>query len=140
MATTTKTGKKRGLYLKLIQKFPLRPIRSDEELDRAIRVIDSLLDRAHLEPDEKDYLDVLSDQVERYEDAHVVIPPATDAEMLQHLIEAKGVTKAEVAKGTGLAESAIREVLSGKRTLTRQHIGKLARFFCVAPRAFCFGE
>ena len=32
------------LYLKLIRKFPLRPIRTEEELDRAIVVVDSLVD------------------------------------------------------------------------------------------------
>ena len=35
-------------YLELIHRFPLRPIRSDAELDRAIEVIDSLVDRDDL--------------------------------------------------------------------------------------------
>ena len=32
-------------YLHLVRQFPLRPIRSEKELDRAISMIDSLLDR-----------------------------------------------------------------------------------------------
>lgn len=41
-------------YLKLIHQFPLRPIRSDAELDQAIQVIDSLLDRDEIDPAEKE--------------------------------------------------------------------------------------
>ena len=32
-------------YLDLVRQFPLRPIRSEKELDRAIAMINSLLDR-----------------------------------------------------------------------------------------------
>src|ERR1700737_2470458 len=91
MATRTKAKQERDRYLELVRAFPLRPIRSDEQLDQAIEVIASLLDREQLEPGEKDYLDVLSDQVERYEETNVPIPRASDAEILRHLIEAKGV-------------------------------------------------
>ena len=85
-------------YLKLVRTFPLRPIRSDDSLDRAIAVINSLLDRDDLSPAEADYLDVLSDLVERYETEEHPMEDVSDADMLQHLIEAKGVTQAEVAR------------------------------------------
>ena len=67
------------LYLKLIRKFPLRPIRSAEELDRAIAVVDSLVIRTdELTPEEQDYLEILSDIGEKYKSEMVpdpVIPP-----------------------------------------------------------------
>ena len=138
MAARTKAPWKADRYLELVHRFPLRPIRSDKELDHAIHVLDSLLDRTRLEPEEKDYLDVLSDQIERYEDTDVQVPGASDAEVLQHLIEAKGVTQAEVAKSAGISESTISEVLSGKRTLNRQHLGKLSRYFRVSAGVFTF--
>src|SRR6266852_4255787 len=77
-------------YLVLIRRFPLRPIQSEAELDHATAVMNSLLDR-DLDPAEDDYLDVLSDLIERYEDKYHPIPidDLTDAEMLEHLIEAK---------------------------------------------------
>ena len=39
------------------------------------------------------YLDALSDLVAAYEDEHYPIEPASDADMLRHLMEAKGVTQ-----------------------------------------------
>ncbi len=65
---------------------------------------------------------------------------ASDSEMLRFLIENRGVKPAEVAKGTGIAESTISEVLAGKRQLNRNQIGKLARYFHVEPGVFAFGE
>ena len=46
-------------YLALVRAFPLRPIRSEAELDRAIAVIDSLIARDDLDLEQEDYLDVL---------------------------------------------------------------------------------
>ncbi len=125
-------------YLTLIRRFPLRPIRSEAELDRAQAVIDELLDHGRLDPAEQDYLDVLGDLVEHYEDAQhaIAIDDLSDADMLEHLIEAKGVTQAEVARSTGIAESRISEVLSARRRLTREQVEQLAIYFHVPPGVF----
>ena len=61
-------GRQKDRYLELIQQFPLRKIKSDDELDVATRVIHSLIDQDQLSPAEHDYLDVISDLVEEYED------------------------------------------------------------------------
>ena len=92
----------RDSYLLLINRFPLRPIRNDAELDRATAVINSLLDRAPLDAGQRDYLDVLSDLVENYEDEHHPIASPSDAEMLAYLLELKDVRQTEVAGKTGL--------------------------------------
>jgi HTH-type transcriptional regulator / antitoxin HigA len=131
-------GKERDRYLELVSLFPLRPIRTDDELDAAIRVIDMLVDLDHRTKAEEDYLDVLSDLVEAYEDATIPMGPVSDAEMLQSCLDDWRVTQAKVAKDTRIAESTISEVLAGKRKLNRAQIGKLARYFRVSPGAFSF--
>jgi len=138
MATVNSRGSVKDHYFELVLQFPLRPIRSDEELDEAVRMVDSLLDRRDLVPGEKDYLEVLGDLIERYESEAHPMAPVSDAEMLRHLIEAKGVSQTEVAEATGIADSTISEVLKGKRALNRSHIGKLARYFSVSPDVFAF--
>jgi len=128
----------RDHYFELVNRFPLRPIRSDEELDRAIAVVDELTDRDELGEGEADYLDVLGDLIEKYEDEAHPIAGVTDAEMLRHLIEARDVTQARLAAETGIAESTISEVLAGKRGLSRHNIGVLSGYFHVSPAAFSF--
>jgi HTH-type transcriptional regulator/antitoxin HigA len=123
-------------YLALIRQFPLRPICSEFELDRAIAVIDSLVDRGDLDRDESDYLDVLGDLVEKYEGQAHPMAPASDAEILRHLIEARGINQAQLADEAKIAVSTISEILNSKRRLNRKHIESLSRFFSVSPALF----
>lgn len=125
-------------YLDLVLRFPLRPIHNETELDRAIAIIDELLDQHNLDSGERDYLDVLSDLVERYEEETYPDPAVADGPMLRFLMEAKEVNQKEVAKGTKIATSTISEVLAGKRLLNRGQIGQLARYFHVEPSVFSF--
>src|SRR5712691_9050243 len=140
-ATTIRAvyGKTGDRYLNLVRRFPLRPLRSDADLDTAIAVIDALIDECELTAPEQDYLDVLSDLVEAYEAEMVPMRPVGDADLLRFLIEQKRVTQAAAASGAGIAESTISEVLAGKRRLNRSEIAKLARYFHVEFGAFLAG-
>jgi HTH-type transcriptional regulator / antitoxin HigA len=129
-------GKREDRYLELVRTFPLRPLRTDADLDAAVAIVDSLIDQDKLTAPEQDYLDVLSDLVEAYETEAVPMTPVGDADMLRFLIEQKGVTQVEAAKQAGIAESTISEVLAGKRKLNRTQISKLAGYFHVTPGAF----
>src|SRR5947209_1322357 len=122
-------GKTEDRYLDLVRRFPLRPLRSDADLDAAVAVMDGLLDRPRLTAAEQDYLDVLSDLVEAYEAEAVPLRPVGDADLLRFLIEQKHVTQAAVAAETVIAESTVSAVLAGKRRLNRAQIGKLAAYF-----------
>lgn len=123
-------------YFGLVQSFPLRPIRSEAELDRAIAIIDSLLTREDLDSGEEDYLDVLSDLVHKYEAEHDPIAPVPDSDMVRFLLESNGLSQTELAQQTGVAESTISEVLAGKRKLSRRHIAIFAKAFHVSPAIF----
>jgi HTH-type transcriptional regulator/antitoxin HigA len=72
MATETEapaTTPASDAYLDLVRAFPLRPLRSIEELDRAIATIDALADRRdEWTAAEDDYFLVLALLIERYED------------------------------------------------------------------------
>ena len=138
MTTVNRQGDARDRYIELVRRFPLRPIRSDEELDDAVRMVDSLVGKPSLSQEEDDYLEVLGGLVEAYETEVHPMPPLPDAELLRHLIDARGVSQTEVAEGTGIADSTISEVLKGKRSLNRAHIAKLSRYFHVSADVFSF--
>lgn len=134
-----KRRRKLDRYLALVQAFPLRPLRDDDELLEASAIIDSLLDKNKLMAEERDYLHVLGNLVEEYEDEHHDIPPLRDSDMLRHLIESNQLKQVELARETGIVETTISAVLSGKRTLTREQIGKLSQYFRVPVQVFSFG-
>ena len=124
------------LYLKLIRRFPLRPIRSDADLERAARIAEELDFRDDLAPEERDYLDVLVALIERHEDERHPIADVSGPAALRSLIEFRQVSQAEVSRATGIAGSILSELLRGKRTMGRKTIEVLARYFHVDPGVF----
>lgn len=123
-------------YMSLIARYPLLPIRSEVELDAAQSVVAELLLRSSLTPGEQGYLEALGLLIERYEAEAYPMPEVSDATMLRHLVDAKGVTLSKLAKDTGIMVSTLSAILSGKRTLNRTHIEKLAPYFEVEPGVF----
>jgi HTH-type transcriptional regulator / antitoxin HigA len=130
------TGADRDYYLELVRAFPLKHLRSDRQLSKAIKMIDSLIIRGKLERGEQEYLDVLTDIVEKYETENCPMSPVSDADMVRHLIEARGITQAKLSADVDIPMSSISEVLHGKKKLTRRHIGILAEYFGVDPGVF----
>lgn len=140
MSLATLYGETQDTYLTLIRTCPLRPLRSEADLDEAMAILDALVVKDALSAAEADYLAVLSDLVEQYEAEAHPIPPASDAELFQHLLEAQSVTPREVAQATGMDMATLAAVLAGTRHLTREQIGQFARYFQVSPSVFVFGE
>jgi HTH-type transcriptional regulator/antitoxin HigA len=124
-------GKSRDSYMELVLEFPLASIKADEHLAEAQRVMDGLLARDRLDKGEETYLEALSDLVGTYEDEHHRIEPASDADMLRHLMDVRSVTQIQLSRDTGLPKSTISEVLAGKKPFSRQLIRKLATYFQV---------
>ena len=122
-------------YFELVRRFPLRPIRTDAGLDDALAMINQLLDLAELSADAADYLDVLSDLVEDYEDKRVQIPEVRGTAALHHLMEENGLKQKDLAHLFG-GKSAISEVLRGKRELSKSQIQQLRDYFRVPADLF----
>jgi HTH-type transcriptional regulator/antitoxin HigA len=122
MKTKTRGHPVPASYLDLVRAFPLKSIRDDAEHAAAQAVLDELL-RRELDAGEQDYLDALSDLIERYEREAHPMPDAEEGAVLEVLME-------------GIPQSTISTVLAGNRTLTRDNILKLARFFGVNPGVF----
>ncbi|MBC7854715.1 MAG: helix-turn-helix domain-containing protein [Pirellulaceae bacterium] len=139
MAARTKftlREKQKGSYLCLIVAFPLASIHSDEHLEASEKVMDRLLAKGNLDEGEDMYLDALSDLVAAYEDEHHSISPASDAEILLHLMESKGINQSQLHRDAAIPKSTISEVLAGKKPFSRQVIRKLAELFrCGRERA-----
>jgi HTH-type transcriptional regulator/antitoxin HigA len=108
-------------------------IRSEAQLIAAQEVLDRILAKGRLAAGEEMYLDALSDLVATYEDEHHAIDPASDADLLRHFMEAKGVSQTELSRDTGIPKSTVSEVLAGKKPFSRQIIRKLAQYFQVEP-------
>ncbi len=111
--------------------FPLTSIQDDGHFAAAQAVIDCLLSLEKLKEGESLYFDALSDLVAAYEVEHHALAPASDADMLRHLMDAKGITQTTLHRESGISKSTISEVLSGKKPFSRRIIRTLATYFNV---------
>jgi len=123
-------------YLELINRFPLKPIRSDKENELAAEICDELLDNFDtLSAQEKDYFEVLSTLVEDFEakwqEENSVEPP----ELLIFLMEQNNLSQTDLIPEFGTS-SRVSEFLSGKRPLSLSQITNLAKRFKLSPSAF----
>lgn len=126
-------------YMELVRTFPLRRLRSDEEHERAGDVIHALISRA-LRPGEQDYLDILTDIVERYEDATFQLREVPDLELVKFLMEQNGMNQSDLAEEIGVTPSTISMILSGERRFTRDQLGVIAGRFHLSTKVFRLGE
>jgi HTH-type transcriptional regulator/antitoxin HigA len=122
-------------YRQLVDAFPPRPIGNDRDLDRTWAQVEALLTKSKRSKAEDDYLALLSDLVERWEEEHVEIPRLDGIELVRELLDDNQLPQRALTNIFG-TDSIVSEVLSGKRALQRKHIEGLAEFFNVSPAAF----
>lgn len=121
-------------YLRLVRRFPLRPLRDERDYDGAVAILDELVVRSDLSPGETDYVDALTRFVEDYDDAHHPLAhfQATPLEVLRHLVERAGMTTSDLGRVIG-SKGVASEILRGKRELSKSHIKLLSAHFNVSP-------
>lgn len=115
-------------YVTLVRAFPLVSIRDEAHLNAALELLDRLMAQATRSVAEEAYLGALTDLVEVYENAHILIPSASGVAALRYLMAENELRQSDLAPLFGAA-SIISEVLSGKRRLALAHMEKLAAHF-----------
>jgi HTH-type transcriptional regulator / antitoxin HigA len=126
-------------YKALIERFPLVPIKDDAHLDAAHDVAQSLMLRAEpVAADEADYLEVLLDEIAKYESKHHALKLAHMAphELLQSFMKDHGLKQVTMQEVLGVSSGVMSELVSGKRELTKEHCVKLGQYFKVTPAVF----
>lgn len=104
----------------------IKPIRSDEDLDRALEEIESLVD-AKADSDDEDRLIVLSTLVEAYEDEHYYIPDPDPIEAIDHAMEALGLGRSALEPILG-SRARVSEILNRRRPLSLAMIRRLEEY------------
>ncbi len=102
----------------------LRPIRSKREHQAALKEAENLWDAPAGSPG-ADRLEVLTLLIEAYEREHFSIPDPDPIDFLQHVMEARELTRKDLEPYIG-SRARVAEVLNRVRPLTLDMIRKLA--------------
>ncbi len=97
-------------------KKAIKPIKTEKEYNRALKIIEKLMD-ARKGSSDADLLNVVTLLVEKYEEKHYPIPQPDPIEAIKFRMEQLGLTQKDIANIIG-SKSHVSEILSGKRKLT----------------------
>ena len=124
-------------YLVLVQRFPLRPIRTERSHNRAMKLVRELAPAGEgtLSAGQQDYLDALAVLLEDYDRQHDSLSQLSGLDVLRSLLEARDMSVTELGKVIGSQTNASL-ILAGKRGLSKAVMVKLGGFFNVAPTVF----
>lgn len=123
-------------FCRIRRKIPLGPLRTRAEYDRAVAILDNLLDEIGEQETHPlaGLTETLALAVEAYEDIHVPIPAAPGAAILRTLMEEHALSQSDLPE-IG-SQGVVSEVLSGHRDLNVRQIAKLSARFGISPAAF----
>jgi antitoxin component HigA of HigAB toxin-antitoxin module len=142
MSIVTKTMAKTDPYLDLVMNvYPLKPITSDQEHQRAMKALRSLAgDKREVVAQFKI---VLISIIEAYEhDAKLELGTSqvSAADVVRHLLEERNMSVNAFAKDRGIPQSALSQMLSGKRDWSKSAIVTISDFFALSPAIFLRGR
>jgi HTH-type transcriptional regulator/antitoxin HigA len=117
----------------------LRPIRTEEEYDHTVSLMNYLLDMVG---DQENHtlsglLDLVGELVADYDTNHFAIEASEPKEVLRYLIESRGLKQGDLADV--VPQSNLSAILAGKRKISATLAGKLAKFFSISPAVFVPG-
>lgn len=103
--------------------YSLKPIRSKEDHEAALKEIERLFDATQGTP-EFDQLEILVNLVEAYENQHEPILPPEPIAAIIYYMESRGLTRHDLEPAIG-SRARVAEILNRKRPLTLEMIRKL---------------
>jgi len=136
--TKNATGKLPAQYEALVQMMPPRAITDDVHNENTLEVIDRLMALGKLTEGQGQYLETLVQLVEVYEAKHHSIDTSdlSGIDALRHLLSANDMNASDLARLLGMHPSMGSKILKGERSLTVEHIRKLAARFKVRSELF----
>lgn len=124
-------------YGRLLAKAAPTVIKNEEENDRMLGIVESLMAKGedNLSPEEDELLELLVDLIHDFESKAYPIPKSAPHELVAFLLEQRDLKPSDLWPVIG-SKSRVSEILSGKRSISKEQAKKLAEFFHVGVELF----
>lgn len=123
-------------YSELLSQYQPKLIRTEEDNERALEIVEELMHRPNRGPEENELYDLLIVLIETFEQEFY--QPGSHSNyhsMLQFLIEHQGLSTTDLVPILG-SEPIVAETLAGDRELSITHIKELSTLLNVDPGVF----
>lgn len=124
-------------YSNLLSKYQPRIIKTEEENEIFLEIVEELISRANLNPEEDALLELLVKLIEDFEDKHYQINASTPQSRLLHLMDARSLEAADLVEILWSSEAVV-DVICDRLEITKQQAEALGKFFHVDPGLFLF--
>ena len=127
-----------GRFEQLVEMMPPQAIRDEAQYQKTLDVIDRLLSRKKLTKGQALYMETLVQLVQVYEAEHhaIDVSDLRGIDSLRHLLAENQMNASDLARLLGVHASMGSKILKGERSLTVDHVRKLAARFKVRPELF----
>jgi HTH-type transcriptional regulator/antitoxin HigA len=125
-----------GRFEGLVRLMPPRAIMDDVDHQNTTGMIDRLMASGRLTRGQSAYLETLVQLVEAYEASHHTIGLPGGLAALRHLMDENGMSASDLGRLLGVHASMGSKILKGERSLTVDHLKRLAARFKVRPEVF----
>ena len=127
----------RKKYVRLANRIVVKAIESQEEYGRMVSAVEHLMDKGEkrLSPEESALLETMAILVQAYDDRYNPLPPIAPSKMLAYLMETSGRVTKDLLPVFG-TRGRVSEILSGKRSISKEQAKKLASVFKVTADLF----
>lgn len=123
-------------YSKLLVQYQPKLIRTEEENEKALAVVEELMHRHNRSPEENELYDLLITLIEKFEQEFYAPGEAsTPHSMLLFLMEQQDIKQEDLVGIIG-SQEVVAEVIEGKREITQEQAKAIGKFFKVAPSLF----
>jgi HTH-type transcriptional regulator/antitoxin HigA len=127
----------RRKYGSMIAKIAPTVVQTEEENERLLAEIEKLMGKGedNLTPEQDALLELLTQLVEAYEKRAYPRQKANPSELVAFLLEQRGLAPKDLWQALR-SRSRVSEILSGKRSVSKEQAKRLGEFFRVSPAAF----
>lgn len=128
---------RRNRHSTVMDKFPIQPIRTEADYDRATAVLQDLIGHDDLNQEQQDYIEVMIALVAAYEEKRYakIMGDVSPLDALKQLAEANAMTIGSIGKIIGSASYASM-IFNGDREISKENAKKLAERFRVDAGLF----
>jgi HTH-type transcriptional regulator / antitoxin HigA len=123
------------IYSQLLSKYQPRIIQTEAENEDFLEVVEELLSRQNLTPEENTILELLVKLIEDFEDKHYQLNKSTPYSRLLHLMKAQDITKEKLVKVFG-SDEIVEQIVDGDVEITSQQALALGKLFHVDSSLF----
>ncbi|MEG3894040.1 MULTISPECIES: transcriptional regulator [unclassified Microcoleus] len=124
-------------YSSLLSQYQPRIIKNEDENETFLEIVENLLCRKNLTPEEDTLLELLVKLIEDFEENHYQLNASTPHSRLLHLMDARSLELADLVEIIGTVET-VTEIVNGQLEINKKQAEALGKFFHVNPGLFLF--